>query len=254
MSVVFQTLNAYAIIAFLSAARIFNRQKSSTPLQNHLQRRRISKQLQKNQNGHSQQQDTPCPIQTSLQYLSRIFTKPFKAVHCIGKKLDQLDKSYTCGFTLPIFWACFKAVLYGLVINVAIMTRIRDFASFWPPNGIAVGFCLTASKRQLYFLIPALLVTLFFVNTFRNTVVASVFFTLINFIESAICFLFIRHFARPLTLCRRRNAIAIVLGCFIAAFVGGLLGAAFVVQYYKQPWDVYRIQAFRWFTADGLGE
>jgi hypothetical protein len=179
--------------------------------------------------------------------------KLIEALQAFHNNLQSLDKKYTWGWALPMLITIVKGIIYGGIIQLCLLTRIRDFASFWPPNGVAVGFCLTSKGRHFITLVPFLIVVLFVVNIMRNSVTASIFFTLINTIESALCYLFIVKYSKTLNLGDRRTAIVIVLGCFVAALVGGVLGAAFIIQYFQQPWDLFRIQAFRWFTSDGLG-
>ncbi|KAJ3417349.1 hypothetical protein HDV05_004814 [Chytridiales sp. JEL 0842] len=183
----------------------------------------------------------------------KICLRFFKVVESSYVFLKDLDKKHTNSFALPILSALIKAVIVGVVTRVSIMTKIRDFASFWPVNGVGIGFALTASsKRELGLLIPFMVIAQFVINYMRNSPIASFFFTLINFVESVWAYVFIAYFGRSLQLGHSRTAIVMVLGSFSAAAVGGALGALFIVKYFDQPMHIYPLQLLRWFVSDAL--
>ncbi|KAJ3399069.1 hypothetical protein HDV05_002077, partial [Chytridiales sp. JEL 0842] len=84
----------------------------------------------------------PSPLVSSLENLYHYVLD--KKHYC-----QSLDDRYSDGFILPTLNSMFKAILFGIIIHACIKWRIKEFASFWPPNGYVVGYCLVSTNKQM---------------------------------------------------------------------------------------------------------
>ncbi|KAJ3146436.1 hypothetical protein HK101_002332, partial [Irineochytrium annulatum] len=174
----------------------------------------------------------------------------------VGRRFDQFDQA-RCGHRAgPAVTAFLKALVMALVCHFSNSITLFSLAGLWAVNAFDVALLLTASRREMPWLIPFLIVGTFIANPGPNGLqpVADLEFMPIQAVDVAATYFIIAKGAPEYKdLATARTAIFIVIGSCVGPLLFATLGSVFVVRLTNGDWSTFSFDFIRIFCSDGIG-
>ncbi|KAJ3412478.1 hypothetical protein HDV05_000680 [Chytridiales sp. JEL 0842] len=201
-------------------------------------------------------------------------------VSAVWHNWGAFDDQNTVGYIRPIVTTILKLALYAVVTHFCLQSRISTFATIWLPNGLSVGYLLTAwCPKEFWMLAGGMIAVHIPITLNQNPWATTAAFVGLNMVDCFSTFLIIARFANGWTwreswlyrnfqscggfeqtkwgaqLCLGdwKTATVTVIASLWGAIFRGFFGTLFIVLVFGLPWHIYTDFAVRMFCADGLG-
>ncbi|KAJ3137233.1 hypothetical protein HK101_003896 [Irineochytrium annulatum] len=176
------------------------------------------------------------------------------------RKFDEYDQARHKGYLGAALAAFLKAATMLVIVRFSNAIQLFSLNGLWAINAMDVGLLLTATPKEIPFMIPLLLVGTFLVNPAPKSftdpwiALADLGFMAPQLLDIAATYMIIAWGApRYKELTTWRTAFCILLGSCVGPLIFATLGSVYIVKLQHQDWSMLSFTFVRYFCSDGIG-